>query len=40
MALEDRYSVKIGDDPEQNEKIFASVRDLAAFVNENRGVAA
>jgi acyl carrier protein len=36
MALEDRYSVKIGDDPEQNEKIFASVRDLAAFVNENR----
>lgn len=36
MALEERYSVKIGDDIEQNEKIFASVRDLAAFVSENR----
>ena len=36
MALEDRYSVKIGDDVEQNEKIFASVHELAVFVNENR----
>ncbi len=36
MALEDRYSVKIGDDIEQNEKIFASVHELAVFVNENR----
>jgi acyl carrier protein len=36
MALEERYGVKIGDDPEQNRKIFASVRALAAFVSENR----
>jgi acyl carrier protein len=36
MALEERYGVKIGDDPEQNRQIFASVRALAAFVNENR----
>jgi acyl carrier protein len=36
MALEEKYRVKIGDDPEQNQQIFASVRDLAAFVSENR----
>jgi acyl carrier protein len=36
MALEERYGVKIGEDPEQNQQIFASVRKLAAFVNENR----
>lgn len=36
MALEERYGVKIGDDPEQNQQIFASVRRLAAFVSENR----
>jgi len=36
MALEERYRVKIGDDPDENQKIFASVRDLAAYVNEHR----
>jgi acyl carrier protein len=36
MALEELYGVKIGDDPEANEKIFASVRSLATFVSENR----
>ncbi len=36
MALEERYGVKIGDDPEQNQQIFASVRRLATFVSENR----
>jgi len=36
MALEERYGVKIGEDPEQNRQIFASVRQLAAFVSENR----
>jgi acyl carrier protein len=36
MALEERYGVKIGDDPEQNQEIFASVHNLAAFVIENR----
>jgi acyl carrier protein len=37
MALEERYGVKVGDDPEQNQRIFASVRSLAAFVGERRG---
>jgi acyl carrier protein len=37
MALEERYGVKVGDDPEQNQRIFASVRSLAAFVGEQRG---
>ena len=36
MALEERFGVKIGDDPETNQRIFASVRNLAAFVDENR----
>jgi len=36
MALEERYGVKIGDDPERNQEIFASVHNLAAFVTENR----
>ena len=37
MALEERYGVKVGDDPELNQRIFASVRSLAAFVGEQRG---
>ncbi len=36
MALEERYGVKIGDDPELNQRIFASLRSLAAFVDESR----
>jgi acyl carrier protein len=36
MALEERYGVQIGDDPELNQRIFASVRNLADFVNEHR----
>jgi acyl carrier protein len=36
MALEEQYGVKIGEDPDQNQQIFASVRDLAAFVTEHR----
>lgn len=36
MALEERFGVQIGDDPELNQKIFASVCSLAAFVDENR----
>ena len=36
MALEERYGVAIADEPEENEKIFASVRSLALFVAENR----
>jgi acyl carrier protein len=36
MALEERYGVRIGDDPELNRQIFASVRNLAAYVDEHR----
>ena len=36
MALEERYGVQIGEDPELNQAIFASVRSLAAFVDEAR----
>lgn len=38
MALEERYGVKIGDDPEENQQIFGSVRKLAAFVGEQRAL--
>jgi len=36
MALEERYGVQIGDDPELNQRIFASVRNLADYVSEHR----
>lgn len=36
MALEERYGVKIDDDPDRNQKIFASVRSLAEFVTAER----
>jgi acyl carrier protein len=36
IALEDRYGVKIEDDPEKNQQIFASVRSLARFVSAHR----
>ena len=36
MALEERYGVKIVDDPEENQKIFMSVRSLAEFVSDQR----
>jgi acyl carrier protein len=36
MALEEKYGVKIGDDPELNRQIFASVQNLAAYVGEHR----
>jgi acyl carrier protein len=36
MALEERFGVKIGEDPEVNRGIFSSVASLAAFVEENR----
>jgi acyl carrier protein len=32
MVLEERYGVTIKDDPEENERIFASVKSLADFV--------
>ncbi len=36
MVLEERYGVKIEDDPERNQVIFASVANLAQFVTEHR----
>ena len=36
MALEERYGVTIEDDPDRNQKIFASVRSLAEFVTAER----
>lgn len=36
MALEERYGVKIGEDPDENREIFSSVASLAGFVMENR----
>lgn len=36
LALEGRYGVTVQEDAEQNERIFASVRALATFVNEQR----
>jgi acyl carrier protein len=36
MALEERFGVSIGDDPDLNQRIFASVQSLAAFVQDQR----
>ena len=33
MALEEKFGVKIEDDPDENRRIFASVKSLAEFVN-------
>lgn len=32
MALEERYGVTVGEDPEENQRIFFSVQSLADFV--------
>ncbi len=36
IALENSFGVTVEDDPEKNQELFASVRSLARFVNENR----
>jgi len=36
IALEERYGVRVEEDPEKNQELFSSVRSLAAFVSENR----
>jgi len=33
MAIEEKYGVILGDDPDANQKIFMSVRTLAEFVS-------
>jgi acyl carrier protein len=37
MALEQRYGIRVGDDPDENAAHFASVRTLAEFVSAQRG---
>ena len=36
MAVEERYGVVMGEDPEENRAHFASLRALATFVAANR----
>lgn len=36
MVLEERYGVKLAEDPDENREHFASVRSLARFVASNR----
>ena len=36
MALEQRYGVEVDDDPDANRERFATVRDLARFVADQR----
>jgi acyl carrier protein len=36
MVLEERYGVQIGDDAEENRKIYASIASLAEFVETHR----
>jgi acyl carrier protein len=36
-AITKNYGVKIAADDERNQKIFSSVRNLAAFIAESRG---
>ena len=36
MVLEERYGVTLDDDPESNQLIFESVRNLGTFVAESR----
>ena len=37
MALEEQYGVTVGEDPDENQKIFFSVQSLAEFVTAQRG---
>lgn len=37
MSLEEKYGVTVGEDPDENQKIFFSVESLARFVTEQRG---
>jgi acyl carrier protein len=36
MVLEERYGVAIGEDEDLNRQIFASVRELATYVDQQR----
>jgi len=36
MVLEERYGVTLEEDPDENRKIFESVRTISAFVAQNR----
>ena len=36
MVLEEKFGLRLEEDPDKNREIFQSVRSLAAFVAENR----
>ncbi len=36
MVLEEKFGLRLEEDPDKNREIFRSVRSLAAFVAENR----
>lgn len=36
LALEERFGVQIGEDPDENRALFASVASLAGFVSRSR----
>jgi len=36
MVLEERYGVTLEEDPDENRKIFESVRTISAFVAQNK----
>ncbi len=36
MVLEERYGVRLGEDPDENREIFHSIQSLACFLADNR----
>ncbi len=36
MVMEERYGVRLSEDPDENRRVFASVNSLTAFVDANR----
>jgi acyl carrier protein len=36
MALEEKYGVTVGEDPDENQRIFFSVQSLSGFVTAGR----
>ena len=36
MVFEDRYGIRLGEDPDENRAIFESVRTLTEYIAENR----
>jgi acyl carrier protein len=36
MSLEEEFEITVGEDPEENQQVFASIASLARFVAEKR----